>query len=245
MKLIHGECLEELKKMEDKSVDCFILDLPYGTTDYEWDKKINMEELWIEMKRTAKSKRTPYFFFCDFRLAVEIYNSNPKMFKYDIVISKRNIVGHLQSKYRPMRKHELLLVFYDKQPTYNVMEYHVKVEENNYKNDDNEYDCIYGNIMVKKKFGRCYEPPLPHSIFQMDNLNTRGRHHPTEKSQDILQWIIKYFSNEGDTILDATMGSGSCGVACKALNRNFIGIELEKEYFDVAENRINNITINK
>ena len=239
MNVINGECLEELKKIEDKSVDCFISDLPYGITSCKWDKKIDLDKLWIEMKRIARNERTPFFFFCDMKLAVDLINSNPKWYKYDIIISKRNIVGHLQSKYRPMRKHEILLVFYNKQPTYNVMEYHKRVITDKW---DAEYDeSIYGKVNVKKRFGRCYDKPFPNSIIQMSNLNLHKRHHPTEKTQDVLEWIIKYYTNEGDTILDPTMGSGSTGVACKTLNRNFIGIELEKEYFDVAYERINNL----
>jgi len=237
MEIFNNNCLEKLKEIEDKSVDCFICDLPYGSTACKWDKKIDLDELWREMKRIAKNDNTPYFFFCDMRFAVDLITSNPKMYKYDIVINKRNVVGHLNSRKMPMRKHELLLVFYKKLPTYNVLEYHKKVnEEERLK----ERETVYGNVS-DKKYGKVYEPSLPHSIIQMDNLNTRGKNHPTEKSQDILEWIIKYYTNEGDTVLDPTMGSGSTGVAAKTLNRNFIGIEMNEEYFEVAKKRIEKI----
>ena len=117
--LIQGDCLEKLKDIEENSVDCFICDLPYGTTTCKWDKKIDLDELWKEMKRISKNDNTPYFFFCDMRLAVELINSNPKWFRYDLVIQKTRCVGFLNSYRMPMREHELLLVFYKKCPVYN------------------------------------------------------------------------------------------------------------------------------
>ena len=237
MELIHGECLEELNNIHSKSVDCFICDLPYGSTNCKWDKKIDLDLLWRELKRIAKNDNTPYFFFCDMRLAVEIINSNPKMFRYDIVIHKSNKVGFLLSKKMPMREHELLLVFYKKLPTYNIQENHKK---NVIKNKPYTFNSsVYG---VGVKPGRYYyDPPLPTSIIKMYNPTNR-RFHSTEKSQNVLEWIIKYYTNEGDTILDPTMGSGSTGVACKSLNRSFIGIELDDEYFNVSNDRINNLS---
>jgi len=234
MEIFNNDCLEKLKEIEDKSVDCVICDLPYGTTAWKWDIKIDLDELWRELKRVARNDNTPYFFFCDFRFGTELYNSNPKMFRYDIVVNKRNVVGFMNSKRMPMRKHELLLVFYKKLPTYNVLEYHKKVNE---KERNIERKTVYGNTS-EKEYGKIYEPKLPHSIIQMDNLNTRGKNHPTEKSQDILEWIIKYYTYEGDTILDPTMGSGSTGVAAKTLNRKFIGIEMDEKYYEVARKRL-------
>ena len=243
MNLIQGECLEKLKDISDNSVDCFISDLPYGTlgtTACKWDKKINLDELWREMKRIARNDNTPYFFFCDMKLAVELINSNPKWFRYDIVIHKTNVVGYLNSKKMPMREHELLIVFYKKLPTYNIKENHsVKSIHRKPQPEDNS---IYGKN--QRKNHTFYEPPLPRSIIKMDN-NKKKRFHPTEKSQDILSWIIKYYTNEGDTILDPTMGSGSTGIACVSLNRKFIGIELDEDYYKVAKERIHESNTNK
>ena len=237
MNLIHGECLEELKKIEDKSVDCFICDLPYGTTENDWDDKIDLEELWTEFKRTARNNKTPFFFFCDMRLAVELINSNPKWFRYDICVVKKKKVGFLNAKKMPMRQHESLLVFYKNLPLYNLEANHILTEtERTKKRKENS---VYGERRMKKTthISISYEPPLPSSILEMNNMNEK-KYHTTQKSQDVLEWIIKYYTNEGDTILDPTMGSGSVGVACKTLNRNFIGIELNKKYFDVASERI-------
>jgi len=242
MNLIQGDCIEKLKDISDNSVDCFICDLPYGTLNKkncEWDKKIDLEELWKQIKRIARNDNTPYFFFSDMKLAVELINSNPKWFRYDIVIQKSNKVGYLNSKKMPMREHELLLVFYKKLPTYNIKDYHeIKSIHRRPQPEDNS---IYGKN--QRKHHKFYEPPLPCSIIKMDN-NKGKRFHPTEKSQDILSWIIKYYTNEDDTILDPTMGSGSTGVACKSLNRKFIGIELNEEYYNVAKKRISDNSLN-
>jgi len=247
MNLINGECLEELKKIEDKSVDCFINDLPYGITSNLWDKKIDLDKLWIEMKRTARNDNTPYFFFCDIKLAIDLINSNPKWFRYDLVWYKPNgSAGYLNSGKMPMRNHELLLVFYKKLPTYNKKEYHKKMKY--IEEDGVDVDGVYGKRKKIKGFnyGKLYDVKLPISVLEFPvESKTKKTFHNTQKPQGILEWIIKYYTNEGDTILDPTMGSGSTGVACKTLNRNFIGIELEKEYFDVANERINNLTDNK
>jgi len=234
--LIQGECIEKLKAIDANCVDCFICDLPYGTTICEWDIKINLDDLWREIKRISRNEHTPYFFFCDMKLAVDIINSNRKWFRYDIVIQKSNVVGYLNAKKMPMREHELLLVFYKKLPTYNIEDNHnVKSIHRRAQPEDNS---IYGKN--QRKNHKYYDPPLPTSILKMYNPS-RKRFHKTEKSQDILQHIIKYYTNEGDTILDPTMGSGSTGVACVSLNRDFIGIEINEEYFNVAQKRINEI----
>ena len=246
MNLINGECLEELKNIEDKSVDCFICDLPFGATALKWDKKIDLEELWIEMKRIARNNKTPFFFFCDMKLAFDLMKSNLKWFRYELIWSKPNsFCNHLNSGKMPMRNHELLLVFYKKLPTYNKEKYHKKIPNvvYTYKN----YDGVCNSKLNSNfKLGKKYDVKLPCSVLTIpSDSNLSKRFHRTQKPQEILEWIIKYYTNEGDTILDPTMGSGSTGVACKTLNRNFIGIELDNEYFDVADKRINNLTINK
>ena len=235
MELIHGDCLIQLKNIEDNSIDCVIADLPYGSTAYkkDWDKRIDLIELWRELKRVSKNDNTPFIFFCDIKLAVELINSNPKMFRYDLVLKKSNVVGFLNSKRQPLREHEMILFFYKKQPTYNVLKYH---EVKSIHRRKQPYDkSIYGK--VERKNHKYYEPPLPRSILNTKNSN-HHRNHPTEKSQDILEWLIKIYTNEGDTILDPTMGSGSTGIACQTLNRNFIGIEKDEKYYEIAKKRL-------
>jgi len=234
MELIHGDCINELKNIGDKSVDCVICDLPYGSTAYkkDWDKRISLPDLWRELKRVSKNDNTPFIFFCDFRFGNELYNSNTKWFRYDMVLKKSNVVGFLNSKRQPLREHEMILFFYKKQPTYNVLKYH-KVKSIVRRKQPYD-DSIYGK--VERKDHKYYEPQLPRSIFNTKN-STHHRNHPTEKSQDILEWLIKIYSNEDDTILDPTMGSGSTGVACVSLNRKFIGIEKDNKYYNIAKFR--------
>ena len=233
MNLINGDCMEKLNDIPNNSVDCFILDLPYGTTACPWDIKLNLDDLWKHLKRIAKNKNTPYFFFCDMKLAVDIIFSNKKWFRYDIVIQKSNVVGFLNSKRMPLRAHELLLVFYEKLPTYNIVDNHVVKSTHKRKNPVD--DSIYGKVV--RNTHKYYDPPLPRSIIKMDN-NKKNKIHQTEKSIDILEWIIKYYTKENDCVLDPTMGSGSTGLACRNLNRNFIGIELDNEYFKIAQDRL-------
>lgn len=243
IEIFNNNCFDKLKEIEDNSVDLFILDLPYGTTACKWDKKIDLDELWREMKRIARNDNTPYFFFCDFRFGTELYNSNPKMFRYDLVWYKPNgSGGHLNSNRMPMRNHELLLIFYKKLPTYNKNEYHKKlIELDNFVKYENGEKCYNNGSGNNHKLSTLYDVKLPTSVleFPLENkMNMKRNFHQTQKPQGILEWIIKYYSNEGQTVLDPTMGSGSTGVAAKTLNRKFIGIEMNEEYFEVAKKRL-------
>jgi len=245
MEIFNNNCLEKLKDIEDNSVDCFICDLPYGSTKCKWDNKIDLDELWRELKRIARNDNTPYFFFCDFRFSIQVYNSNPKWFRYDLVWYKPNSsAGHLLSGKMPMRNHELLLVFYKKLPTYNKNKYHKKIIEvpSYVKNDDNGEKCYTtGGGFIIHGQGSLYDVKLPCSVleFPVENkMNMAKRFHQTQKPQGILEWIIKYYTNEGDTVLDPTMGSGSTGVAAKTLNRKFIGIEMDEKYYEIAKKRL-------
>jgi site-specific DNA-methyltransferase (adenine-specific) len=247
IEIFNNNCFDKLKEIEDNSVDLFICDLPYGSTRCKWDIKIDLDELWREMKRIARNDNTPYFFFCNMRFAIQLYNSNPKMYRYDLVWYKPNgTAGHLNSGKMPMRNHELLLVFYKKLPTYNKNEYHKKIIEPDAPNIDENFDGVYGeskqlNYFPKEKKGRWYDVKLPCSVLEHpieSKMNPKTKFHQTQKPQGILEWIIKYYSNEGQTVLDPTMGSGSTGVAAKTLNRKFIGIEMNEEYFEVAKKRL-------
>jgi len=233
--LYNGDCLEVLKTINDKSVDIVICDLPYGITICEWDKKIDLNILWNELLRVGKDN-TPYFFFCTFRFGVEIVNSNPKMFRYDLVWVKNRLTNALTSTQRIANAHENILVFYKKKPIYNYLKYHKKINNDNDKTY-NSYNRITGtNVMSHKK--RSYEPPLPLSCISANNVDGSHTKHSTQKPLPIIEMLIKYYSNEGDVVLDPTMGSGSTGVAAKNLGRKFIGIELDEKCFEVAKNRI-------
>lgn len=229
MTLYNGDCLNELKKINENTVDLVICDLPYGITNCEWDKKIDLDKLWIELKRVSKPN-TPFFFFCNMKFGYEIIKSNEKWFRYDLVWCKNRLSNPLITNSRFGTAHENILVFYKNKPVYNYKKYHKKIEYENIKT----YDCINnitGTIINNHK-KPTYEPKLPLSYMNCENINGSHTKHSTQKPIEILEYLIKYFSNEGDTILDPTFGSGSTYYACKNLNRKFIGIEKNIKYYD-------------
>jgi len=351
--LLNGDCLELMKDLEDNSVDLIFTDLPYGQVSCEWDVKIDFAQMWEEFMR-IKKERAPIFFCCSTKFGVEIINSAPKKcpFRYDIVWVKSAPCGFLSAKKMPMKKHEMLYVFYEKLPFYDLSSHKhkfkkevgtiagdnvyskpelyrapagqyepplptsVQKEDPKWKADTqsksgdaygeayrknkptafqpNKYEpplptsvqkeelqkedsCygalpktgaskeahsgqydpplpvsvvkeggtykhLYGEIKdmdyhhLKSKMGNpVYEPPLPNSILEIKSQ--RGKH-STQKPTDLMKWVLKYYSKEGDVVLDPTMGSGSTGVACKEMNRNFIGMEMNPEIYEVAVSRI-------
>ena len=351
--LLHGDCLEVMKGIDDNSVDFIFCDLPYGQTSCKWDCKIDLEKFWIEVMR-IKKLRTPIFMTTTTKFGVELISTAPKKcpFRYDLVWVKSAPAGFLSAKKMPIRKHEMVYVFYEKLPLYDLSSHKHKfikevptkragkdgvdnvgmvknrsksgmetinkydpplpvsvVKEVNYKNttygsldipeikdrkngesrydpplpvsvlkEPNTINTLYGddvevpdyvNKRNKETGMSAYEPPLPVSVvkekedvYGFDNRtddrpsnvrtnaydpplpttmleikSTRGKH-STEKPVALMEWLLKYFSKEGDVVLDPTMGSGSTGVACKNMNRNFIGIELDPEIYEIAVNRI-------
>ena len=241
MLLLQGDCLELLQKIETNTIDLIFCDLPYNALPkQEWDKKIDLDRLWIELERVRKT-HTPIFFTTTTKYGVEIINSAPKKcpFRYDLVWRKSNSCGHLRSGTQPLRNHELIYVFYEKLPYYNKSLHTYKWEKTQSKKKvrDSAYgkietdDLVLGETNAQSR----YEPPLPVSV--MDFPSTKG-YHKTEKPPSLLEWILTYYSREGDVILDPTCGCGSTGVACKKLNRIFIGMELNKEFYEIANQRL-------
>lgn len=241
MNLINGDCLEELTKIENGIIDLCILDLPYGQTDAVWDKTINLEQLWVQLKRVSKDT-TPFIFFTTTKFGYELIKSNEKWFRYDLVWHKPNSsAGFLLSGKMPLRQHEMIYIFYNKLPYYGLKENHT-CEEIPKKNGKTSNGSIY-TTKCSSNVRRIWSPPIPNSVLNYDITNKRkNRLHPTEKPIELLKWIIKYYSKENDMVLDCCMGVGSTGVACKELNRQFIGIELNKEYFDIATQRCTDVT---
>lgn len=313
MELYNECCLERLKKIPDKSIDLIFNDLPYGQTSCKWDSLIDINELWKQYKRIRKDN-TPIFFTCSTKFGVSLINSNPKEFRYDIVWVKSAPCGFLNAKKMPMKKHEMLYVFYKKLPFYDLSSHthkflntkngmkgkadlcyssKVKQDQNKQyepplptsvikedvynakqrfkngklkkhprhlqKGDDPiydpplptsviKYDCkcnseLYGdtprnNYKERKNRKSIYNPPLPNSILEISSQ--KGKH-STQKPVDLMKWILKYYSKEDDKVLDVTMGSGTMGVACKEMNRKFIGIEKDENIFKIAKDRIENI----
>lgn len=263
MELINGDCLEKMKDISDNSIDLLFCDLPYGQTSCKWDSLIDLELFWKEVNRICKIT-TPMFFTCSTKFGVSLINSNPKNFRYDLVWVKSSPCGFLNAKKMPMKKHEMIYVFYRKLPLYDLSSHShkflkerepVKAGEHIYgnsaKSDISKYDPPLPNSIIKEDVyqnnklnddlrkgfrNKQYDPPLPNSLLEIKS--EKGKH-STQKPRDLIKWCLKYYSKEGDLILDPTMGSGSTGVACKEMNRNFIGIEKDEKIFNVAVERIN------
>tara|TARA_R100000353_G_scaffold175978_2_gene148109 strand:- start:1772 stop:2842 length:1071 start_codon:yes stop_codon:yes gene_type:complete len=354
IQLINDDCLDALKDLSDNSIDLLFCDLPYGETSCKWDTTIDLNLFWKQINRICKIT-TPMFFTCSTRFGTTLINSNPKNFRYDLVWVKSQACGFLNAKKMPMRKHEMVYVFYRKLPYYDLSSHKHKILKErktiDYKNDSFIYGKIDRPDHMRKNGESSYEPPLPNSVIKTElyssenkeeprelyrneggqyepplpntilkegqtegdkgnevyckfnyynngvmgydpplpdsiikteelckydvNKNTYGGgkegrikisknkedheikyepplpnslleiksekgKHPTQKPCELIKWCLKYYSKEGDTILDPTMGSGSTGVACKSMNRNFIGIEKDLKIFKIAEERINN-----
>ena len=296
MNLIHGDCLEELKKLEDKSVDFVYLDLPYGQTKCNWDVKLDLSLLWKELKRVAKNDRTPFFFSCTTKFGYELIKANEKWFRWDLVWKKNRASGFLNAYKLPMRKHEMVYCFAKKCPEYDLSSHKELDTYNNYthhteRDKNSHYDiCEKKNGAIKKrhkdllppsditppaeekvivdrptaspygagikdvyingkKGGRTnHKDPLPTSDItqedapsswcEVDLDNKIG--HRTAKPLKLMEFLLKYWTKEGDMVLDPTAGSGSMGVACKNMGRQFIGIEKDDEIFKLMSERLTN-----
>ena len=234
MQLFHGDCLEEMEKLPANSIDIVIADLPYGRFKHnEWDSPIDLERMWEQVWRVCKPS-APVLLFGDFRFAHELLNSQPKLFRYEIVWDKEKSTTPLLSQRRFGKCTEYILVFYKNPPLYNYKKYHKII-----KTTREYFNCSYiGGKKIKKR-ANYYEPPLPLNTFRCPPPRMKKLISSIpEKPQPLLEHLLKYFSNEGDTCLDFVMGSGSCGVACQTLKRKFIGIELKREHYVVAEKRL-------
>ncbi len=243
--LLHGDCLELLSEVEDNSVDFIFCDLPYGQTSLEtnpWDIPLDLNLLWKQILR-VKKVRTPIFFTTTTKYGFELLKYQPHKcpFRYDLIWEKTTATGFLTSKKLPLRSHESIYVFYEKTPFYDISSHLPKFKEEDYDGEI-KTDCTYGSIKTKYRSkgdnsGPRYDPPLPRSVVK---IKSTKRSHSTEKPVELIEYLLKYFSKEDDTILDPTMGSGPVGVACKNMKRNFIGIEKNESFFNTAVNRINN-----
>ncbi|AIR11716.1 DNA modification methylase (plasmid) [Ligilactobacillus salivarius] len=227
-----GDCLELLGGVQDMSIDLILCDLPYGTTRNKWDKIIDLDKLWEHYNRIIKDNGA-IVLFSQQPFSSKLIESNPKMFRYERIWTKGLATGHLNAKKMPLKKHENILVFYKKLPTYNPQWWYstpYKVKQGRSKSSN--YDKQRPYTPSESKDGRRY--PVDIIEFKHDGKKL----HPTQKPVALLEYLIKTYTNEGDTVLDNCMGSGSTGVACANTNRNFIGIELSSEYYNIAKDRI-------
>ena len=230
LNLIHGDCLEVMKTLPDASIDAIITDPPYGTTQNTWDSIIPLDIMWVQLKRIVKQNGAITLFSQNPFSAV-LVSSNINMFKYNWIWQKPQGTGHLNSKKYPLKNHEDICVFSFKPHKYNPQMSKGKP----YTIKSGRASSNYGSQVqvVTENQGLRY----PKTVLQFSP--DKNKLHPTQKPIALLEYLIKTYTNEGDTVLDFTMGSGTTGVACKNLNRNFIGIELDSKYFAIAGKRIN------
>lgn len=256
--LLNGDCLELMKSLPDRSIDLFLCDLPYGCLSAkrggvrvgecpadnpngnivvvnkpcEWDVKIDLEQFWIQVERLMKDEHTPIIHFCSTRFGVDLINSKPAWFRYDLVWNKMRGISFLSANKMPMRSHELMYVFSKKGARYTRVDVEGDFPKSMATNPRKNF--FTGDTMpnkLKDNTGkRCVV-----SIVNADGYVTRKKgQHPTQKPDELYSWLIERYSKEGDTILDPTAGSFASVFTATAMGRNAIGMEMKKEFYDKA-----------
>ena len=233
--IYNEDCLEGMKRIESGSVDMILTDPPYGITDCAFDVRLPFEPMWEQFKRVTK-RNAAIVLFSQMPFGAELIMSNRKMFRYEWIWEKSLGAGFLNAKKMPLRCHENILVFYRQLPTYNP-----QFTQGKPRRDCREaatmtlnYGKRHGAQSVND--GEHYYPR--DTIYFPLGISTRENVHPQKKPTDLLEYLVRTYTNEGETVLDATMGSGSTGVAAINTGRKFIGLELEKNFYDIAKKRI-------
>ena len=245
IQLIQGDCLEKMKDIPDGSVDMVLCDLPYGTTACKWDTCIPFEPMWEQLKRVTK-KNGAIVLFGSQPFTSALVMSNPKMFKYEWVWDKKTATGGALAHLRPMKSHENICVFCKTVSIYNrqwedfSQDEIKKMRKHDFICKNSETIGIGCNISTGWFDGKRKNPK---SVIRINgvtpvSMEKKQGKHPTQKPVALMEYLIKTYTQEGETVLDFTMGSGTTGLACKNLNRNFIGIELDETYFNIAKQRI-------
>lgn len=253
IKLMHGDCLIRMKEIDDQSVDMVLADVPYGTTQCKWDVVIPLEQMWTQLKRVIKPNgvivimaQTPF----DKVLGA----SNLPMLKYEWIWEKTAATGHLNAKKMPMKAHENALVFSDDPAEHwNMMVFYKKlpfyspIKTTGHVRKTATADRTIGSEVYGKQSGiTAYDSTerYPRSVIKFASDKQHCNLHPTQKPVALCKYLIETYTQEGETVLDFAMGSGTTGVAAIEMNRNFIGIEIGKSEFQIAENRINSAVSN-
>lgn len=237
--LYRGDCLEQFLNIPDKSIDLVLTDPPYGTTACKWDSVIPFEPMWKQVWRVLNPHGAAVFTASQ-PFTSALVMSQIEACKYEWVWEKTTPTGHLNAKRRPMRAHENILVFargtcpYAPQKTKGHKR---KVSSAKHKRNSQKAECYSDYGLSSYDSTERY----PRSVVHFSSDKQKHAFHPTQKPVALMEYLIKTYTNEGDTVLDFTMGSGTTGVAAKNLGRNFIGIERDEKYFEIAKNRILNI----
>lgn len=253
IQLIKGDCLVEMQNIPDKSVDMILCDLPYevlhkNNPHAQWDRLLPFDKLWEQYERIIKDNGA-ILLFAQGMFTAKLMMSNPKLWRYNLVWDKCRVTGFLNANRMPMRCHEDICVFYKSLPTYNP-QFEMGKQPNHSQGNGKHKET--NNCYGKYKSGRTYDydkqikkvaPTHPNEKFPKSIITIKKEHestvyHPTQKPVALLEYLIKTYTNEGETILDNTMGSGSTLIACINTNRKGIGIELNEDYFKIAERRI-------
>jgi site-specific DNA-methyltransferase (adenine-specific) len=236
MDLIFNEdCLEGMNRIESKSIDMILCDLPYGVTKNSWDVPLNLDILWSHYSRVIKDNGA-IVLFSQQPFTSTLVLSNPELFRYELIWKKSKSTGFLNAKKCPLREHENILIFYKKLPTYNPQLYNKDPKNIMAKKISAQSPCYgkFNNISLR---GIPIELGYPRSIIEISS--TQGSH-PTEKPISLCEYLINTYSNKDELILDNCMGSGSTALACLKTGRKFIGFELNKKYYDISLERIKN-----
>lgn len=238
-KLYNGDCLAEMNHIYDHSVDMILCDLPYGTTHCAWDILIPFNQLWAQYSRIAK-KNAAIVLFGSEPFSSYLRLSNIKDYRYDLVWEKESITNFMQVKRRFGKTIEMISIFYKEQPVYNPqMVVHTGKPSSNkpkIKSNQSLTTVDSENFQIKPYIDNGLR--YPRDVLRFNRVPKTKTVHPTQKPVELLEFLIKSFTNRGDFVLDNCMGSGSTGVACMNTHRNFIGIELDEQYFSIAEQRI-------
>ena len=241
--LLFGDCLLEMDKIEDESIDMILCDLPYGTTACKWDCILPLEQLWREYKRLIKPNGAIVLTASQPFTSV-LTCSNLDWFKYEWIWLKNQGSNFANVKYQPMKEHESVLIFANGKTTYNpIMQQRTKSAQERLKYDLTEYKGekreVFGGLKDNGKnmsYNKDERNPASYQFFEVVPRH-KGTLHPTQKPVELMEYLIKTYTNEGDTVLDNCMGSGTTGVACKKTGRHFIGIEKDENYYNIAVRR--------
>lgn len=230
------DCLEGMKLIDDKSIDMILCDLPYGMTQCNWDTPIDLEELWKQYKRIIKDDGAIALFGTEV-FSAKLILSNQKWYRYKWIWEKAKATGFLNANRRPLVAHEEILIFSKKAPKYYPQMRNGKPYDKGLRKEQTQND-IYGKYEqteVKNEDGKRY----PRSVIYFKTAEAEGPvYHKTQKPVALCEYLIKTYTNEGDLVLDNCMGSGTTAIACLNTNRNYIGFEIEKEYIDIINKRI-------
>lgn len=232
--LINGDCLELMKEIPEGSIDLILTDCPYGTTACNWDIVIPLDLMWSNIKRVRRTV-APTVLFGSEPFSSNLRISNLKEFKYDWIWDKRKGTGFLNAKKQPLRYHEIISVFYEKQCLYVPQKTFGHNRKSTLRKGGMNTD-VYGNMDKDNLYDSTER--YPRSILEFSTDTQKSSLHPTQKPVALLEYLIKTYTNEGDTVLDFTAGSFSTAIACVNTNRKFIGIELDENYFDIGVNRV-------